>query len=79
MTTRETVTRDALPPPPPGPLDAVVMALRIWPFTALTHVGAGLLGQGYRVLGGATCAVGIVGMLVISRRVDALARRIHRG
>ena len=79
MTQRETVTRDLAPEPPPDPLAAVVMALRIWPFTALTHVGAGLLGQGYRVLGGATCAVGIVGMLVISRRVDALARRIHRG
>ena len=79
MAERETVTRDAVPAPPPDPLDAVVMALRIWPFTALTHVGAGLLGQGWRLLGGAACVVGIVGMLVVSRRVDALARRIHRG
>lgn len=79
MAERETVTRDLVPPPPPDPLAAVVMALRIWPFTALAHVGAGLLGQGYRVAGGLMCAVGIVGMLVIARRVEALARRIHRG
>ena len=79
MTPRETVTRDLVPSPPPDPLDAVVMALRIWPFTALTHVGAGLLGQGWRLVGSVACAVGIVGMFVVSRRVDALARRIRRG
>lgn len=79
MTPRETVTRDLVPPPPPTALDVQLAALRIWPFVALASVGANLIGRGWSRVGGAMALVGFVGTLVISRRAEALARRIHRG